>query len=809
MALQAGMAKSAQGRYAEAEVDVRRALLSQLKSVGKYHFNTANILNNFSYLLMEQGRVQEADALARVSMEILDAIGYRHDTNAYVSALLRRSAALFLQERYDEAKQSYAAVDAATISWSSDRRVGYRAPWARIFAHYYTGEVENGIALARQAYERSKIVKGEQHYDTAFARATVAAGLAFAGHDAEAMQDYTASIPALLSATNETDDEDATVRLRADQRLQAVLEAYIALLARSNSPNRAEEGLRVVDAMRSRSVRNALSAFAARAAARTPALADLARKEQDLHKQVLAQATLLDNVLAEPPEERQESAVKYLRQDLERLRKDRQEARQEIQRRFPEYAALINPKPTSAAEVQSLLAPNEALVLFVDTDESSFIWVVTKVGIRWVKSELGTKAVTESVAALRCGLDAMAWLSDGHAQCQKLLRTSFAQDDIKGKKPLPFDLERAYELYKGLFGQAEDLLKNADGTWKELLVVPSRPLTGLPLQVLLTEDPKANNDLAAAKWLGLRQPVTILPSISSLKSLRRDAKKSIGARPYIGFGNPTLDGIIEGSNANTTQQMRDWAKSWQSCADPNLKRECQSDPQQTTRGLALYSQNIREFSPLPQTACELCTIGQELPGTDTERDIRLGASATESEIKRLGKIAVGSERSALQDYRVIHFATHGMVADVSKGYTEPGLILTPPPDGQASDEDNGYLTASEIAGLKLDADWVILSACNTAAGMAESSEALSGLARAFFYAGARTLLVSNWEVYTDAAVDLTTRTLKAWANSKLGRAAAVQLALKGMLTDAVNDNDTFRLHPSYWGAFSIVGEGGK
>ena len=82
-----------------------------------------------------------------------------------------------------------------------------------------------------------------------------------------------------------------------------------------------------------------------------------------------------------------------------------------------------------------------------------------------------------------------------------------------------------------------------------------------------------------------------------------------------------------------------------------------------------------------------------------------------------------------------------------QGNSEPGLILTPP--AEASEEDDGYLSASEIAGLKLDADWVILSACNTAAGGAQGAEALSGLARAFFYAQARALLVSHWEVNSE------------------------------------------------------------
>jgi CHAT domain-containing protein len=106
-----------------------------------------------------------------------------------------------------------------------------------------------------------------------------------------------------------------------------------------------------------------------------------------------------------------------------------------------------------------------------------------------------------------------------------------------------------------------------------------------------------------------------------------------------------------------------------------------------------------------------------------------------------------SASGSLARYRIVHFATHGVVTGQ---LSEPGLILTPP--YKASDEDDGYLSSSEIAALKLDADWVILSACNTAAESSEGAEALSGLARAFCYAQARALLVSHWEVNSDATI---------------------------------------------------------
>jgi hypothetical protein len=107
--------------------------------------------------------------------------------------------------------------------------------------------------------------------------------------------------------------------------------------------------------------------------------------------------------------------------------------------------------------------------------------------------------------------------------------------------------------------------------------------------------------------------------------------------------------------------------------------------------------------------------------------------------------------SKLSDYRILAFATHGLVSGDLKGLAEPAFVLTPPKKGTA--EDDGLLTASEVATLKLNADWVILSACNTVApDGTPGAEALSGLAKAFFYAGSRALLVSHWPVASKADV---------------------------------------------------------
>ena len=160
----------------------------------------------------------------------------------------------------------------------------------------------------------------------------------------------------------------------------------------------------------------------------------------------------------------------------------------------------------------------------------------------------------------------------------------------------------------------------------------------------------------------------------------------------------------------------------------------------------------------------------------------------------------------LSDYRIIHFATHALVADETARFdarAEPALALTLP--GTATDIDDGLLMASEIAQLKLNADWILLSACNTAAGNKPGAQALSGLAQAFFYAGARNLLVSHWPVGSEATVRLTMLAIHAiTAEPSIAPAEALR---RGMVA-LIRDGDASNAHPTFWAPFVMVGASG-
>ena len=554
----------------------------------------------------------------------------------------------------------------------------------------------------------------------------------------------------------------------------------------------------------------ALGQMAARFSAGTGTLAVLVRERQDLGVEWQTLDARLTSVLAAPPAQRDQANEQALRQRLTEIAARLDALNGRFVKELPEYAALANPQPLSIGDTQRLLGPQEALVLIASYPDQSLVWVICTDAVRWFRLPLGEEEFARDVDALRCGLDDSLWnMADSYDKCVELVKKYRYDSNFDGQfvQILPFDLERAHGLYKALLAPVEDMIKD-----KHLVIVPSGSLASLPFNVLVTEPPNARIPETAAgyreaSWLGARQPLTALPSVASLRSLRQFAKAGRASKRYLGIGNPLLDGPQSGEWKDYYARAAEVARS-KNCQSASKPVELASLPLRRSvasfetlfQGAGVNIEQVRQQAPLPGTADELCEIGRRLGAPVS--DIILGASATESVLKDL------SDKGGLADYAIVHFATHGALTGQLTGWSEPGLILTPPPTGTSDprllQRDDGYLTASEIAMLKFNADWVVLSACYTGGSGGETTEALSGLARAFFYAGTRALLISHWDVDSDAAVKLTTRAFRELtANPGIGRAEAFRASMR----DLIENGKPYEAHPSEWGPFVVVGEG--
>ena len=482
----------------------------------------------------------------------------------------------------------------------------------------------------------------------------------------------------------------------------------------------------------------AVARMATRFAAAGDALGRLVRERQDAVEERRELDERLLAALALPPEERGLAALAERAAAMDG-RIDGLDA--ELRERFPEYAEMVGQRPQPLSEIQRQLGDDEALVAFAVWGDRTFVWGVRRDRVHAFFAMLGEQELRRAVRKLRRGLK----VADSRA-------------------PLPeFDTATAHDLHDRLLAPLAEVLTGAS----HLFVVPDGPLTGLPLGLLVTDasaQPQSPAGYREVAWLSRRYPITVLPAASSLTALRLFARKTPGSRPFLGVGDPLLEG------------------------DAGAEVGLEELPDEED-GSGVDPARLRRLARLPDSADELEQIARLL-GVAPEESLYLGARASESTVRAL----------PLAEYRIVQFATHGLVTG-ELGVSEPALVLTPPE--RASAADDGLLYASEIAQLDLHADWVVLSACNTAAGDAAGADGLSGLAKAFFYAGSRTLLVSHWPVSSQAAVQLTTGMFaELTADPGIGRAEALRRSMMALMAD-----DAYA-HPLFWAPFEVVGDGG-
>jgi CHAT domain-containing protein len=395
-------------------------------------------------------------------------------------------------------------------------------------------------------------------------------------------------------------------------------------------------------------------------------------------------------------------------------------------------------------ETQALLSDDEAAVV-IDIGVKSYAWVITKASADWTDIPASSKALSDQVAMLRQSL-------------------TFQVDK-------PFDAALAYQIYQQTLGPVA--IRFADK--KRISVVTNGALTAIPLQLLVTSDPKGKA-LKEVDWLVKSYAITVIPSIYSLKTMRAQKPPSTAPKSMIAFADPVF------------------SKKARKEAQPVALRNMTNLYSGTEIDIPALAETLYQ---LPSTRDEVVKVAKTLNAPAS--DIHTGLEATETAVKQ----------AQLEQYRSVYFDTHALVAGDLKVFAqakaEPALALTIP--DKPTDQDDGLLQASEVSELELNADWVVLSSCNTAASDGVGAEALSGLARAFIYAGARSLVVSHWDVLDDKTVQLMSDLFRISSQTtSLSHGEALRQAQLNMLNNAKNDDDA---HPRVWAPFVVVGEPAK
>jgi CHAT domain-containing protein/tetratricopeptide (TPR) repeat protein len=521
-------------------------------------------------------------------------------------------------------------------------------------------------------------------------------------------------------------------------------------------------------------------AAVARAAARwqsSPALAAKLRQMQDIEAAVEGLNTRYRAALSAGQDHAEVS------QDLAASIQTHDALKAQIATEFSEYDQLFGPSTISPTAIASQLAPDEVLLLFVTSDDDNGRGVASSTIMGLTRETImsgGTLTRTE-LEALATRLRCQAALTDpncasGMAGTRGSFALGGAEEGARGAPP--FDLALAHQAYQALLAPMEPILKGKS----RLIIVPDPSLVSVPFHTLVRSAPTPETTLRTADWLIRDVTLFVVPTVAALSALRNQPAAASQGR-FLGVGDPLIGRQVAGPVPYDCGQT------------PVLIAALQTDDTPPDlRGDTGGAHAVAGLAALPDTRCELRAAAAYFGADST---LLLHADATESRIKALNR------SGALAGYQTISFATHGLIAG-ELGANEAGIVLTPPTTATA--EDDGLLSTSDIAQLTLNADMVLLSACNTAAGSSDSDEGLSGLASAFFYAGARSILVSHWPVYSDAATRLTTGTLaRRKADQTLGYADALRLTMLSVLDDPASDER--QLHPAYWAPFMVVGEG--
>jgi CHAT domain-containing protein/Tfp pilus assembly protein PilF len=419
----------------------------------------------------------------------------------------------------------------------------------------------------------------------------------------------------------------------------------------------------------------------------------------------------------------------------------------EVRHSNPRYASIQYPDPVAVSRIQKdLLDAQSVLVEFLLGEKRSLAWVLSKdkltVGVLPPRKE-----IEDEVSAYRKSLTGKI--------SALTVAGSLAEIEPAGRK-----------LYASLLQPVENALTGA----RSLVIVPDGTLGYLPFEALVLPTRRTSSGKDRSTYLLERFSIVYGPSASALVAVKgMNRKQGAPAKTLLAFGDPIVD-----APAASTKNGAEATRS--ASPEPVSKLETTVADEYAERGFS--------FSRLPYTREEVLGISNLYPAN--QRQVYLGEQAREETVK--------AER--LEDYRYIHFASHGFIDETQP--SRSGILFS----RDSHSTDDGVLQMGEIMRLKLNADLVTLSACSTGLGKLVNGEGILGLTRAFFYAGARNVTVSLWNVNDSA-----TATLMKVYYQNLNRGLPNSAALRQAKLALLRGKDAAWRHPYFWATFVLVGEG--
>ena len=761
-----------QRRLTEAEPPIVRVLQARERTLGRDHPDTLISVNNLALLYSEQGRVAEAEPYYLRAVEANErTLGREHQDT--LLSLVNLASFYVARRRFSEAEPLLIRVlEASERTLGRDETITLAAVGNLADLYGDQGRFAQSEPLQIRSVESSSRILGQDDPTTIDAAERLAAARLRFGVAGTAIEPARLAVSGRRSRRARDDPgafaEAQRVREQEQGGIGFSILADAAWSAAGSGGTRApltEESFAALqDAIAGTTSRAVIQMAARRVAAETaPRLGALVRERENLNVQWGANGAGYSAALA--GDDANAAAMRRtLSAERTRIEARIDEIDAVLRRDFPPYFALTRPEALSVADAQAMLGPDEAILMVVPTAFGTHVMAISRTSIEWVRSDWTRTEVDRAVGGL---------LTD--------IRRTMAGGRYS------YNRQTAFQLYEHIVAPVARHLAGK----RHLFVVATGSLSTIPFGILVTEAPQgADSDpqaLRSTRWFADAHALTAIPSIQSLRFLRqygrRDAAPvSPAGFGFTGFGNPMLTGPpnrpggCERGGAAVTENPSAIA----------------SGRQTRTGGMLANVSLLRNLCPLPGTALELENMRAAFSAPPSS--VFSGARSTEQSIRTMD----------LSGTRILALATHGLVAGEISGSSEPGLVFTPP--AAATDADDGYLTASEVAALRLDADWVILSACNTAAGDGSAgAPGLSGLARAFFYAGARNLLASHWPVADAAGARLTVRTIQLMQEQPdLSRAEALQRAMREIRDSP--DRPQWA-HPGVWGPFSLIGDG--